>query len=805
MATGVKWFAALTTVLLCLGLGAPQAMAATLSGTISNEKASPIKGIEVRLWNFSKKFKAWVVLNKTKSDVSGKYKFTGIKADTYKLDARLAAGVTGWYGDRWYDVAQPTSKGYISDNADQIPIKATDNLTGYNITLQEVGGLNTQVAQKSGLMAGIQVRCEQKTEFRIHHNDFSKKAPHLGKVYFLGLPPSDYRLMFHGPDGKYETLVVPGPYKVVSKKIVTAKKATLLAMATDPYEPNNSPADKGSELNSDIFHLSTPKPFTSNGALIGPRSSGDVDWYCFAALAADRYIVTADMPLKVEGKIREDPWVDPVVALYSVTPKTNTTTLLKTDDDGGAGKRDAKLDTGVLGADGRYCLAVTTFGDTTWTGKNQMSAGRYRLTIKMGNRRPVLTVKHQGATFKGSAPTVTPQSLTVKEGQKLKFELDFSDVDRDTLTATMSHKDAKANVLTSGAFKTDTGTPIPKGGGSFSNGKGAAVFTWETSETAAKNSPYTLSFDVKDAEFTSRVTFTIKVEAVNHPPSVPKLKAPPYKSTVSTATPTVEVYNSTDVDGDTLTYDFEVYYKAPGGTPAESKSSVVEGTTFSAFTLAKKAPENTWVFWRARANDGNATANYSPWTSYFLFLVNSNNEPPTTPTLLKPQDNEVVLTQQPTLSAQNPTDPENDAITLRFQVASDKGFTIGVIDSPDVAMNITGTSTMWTLTTPLAWDGTYFARVYAKDSHGAQSGYSYVNTFKVRPNPSGPDKGPPPADAGMPDAAPPVQDKGPGAPDTGTGGGEEEGCACTVSNRGATGGVVWLLGLAALLWWRRRR
>ncbi len=809
--------------LVALTLTSSVALGATLTGTISDSKSSPIKGIQVRLWAQSTKYKAWIISKSATTDASGKYKFTGIAKGSYKLDARMPAGSNSSYGDRWYDVTQPLSKGYIAENADVLAIKDTDNLTGYNLTLQATGKLSTTVADKGGLKAGVLIRCEQKTEYRIHHNDVSRASfksgkvtviKHVGMGYLSGLVPNDYRLLLHGPNGNYETKVLVGPYKVSAAKPAKVSKITMSPMGKDPNEPNNGASDKGSAINNDIFHLTQPKPYVSSGALIGPRSSGDVDWYCFDAFATDRYIVTADTPLTVGGKVREHPWVDPVVGLFSVPKKGATPVKIKVDDDGGPGLRDSKLDTGVLGKKGRYCLAVTTYGDTAFTGKTQNSAGRYRLTVKMGNRPPKFTVLHNGTTYNGKIPLVTPSVLTVKEGSKLFFSLDFSDIDKDTLTSTMSLVDANNKPVTGGAFKTDTGITIPATGATFANGKGKATFAWETGENAAKGAPYGLVFDIKDSEYTMRAKFTVKVESVNNSPSVPKLKAPAFKSTVATTTPVLSVYNSSDVDGDTLTYDFEVYYKTPGGaSPNEAKKGVVQGTTATSLPTTKPMPENTWIFWRARANDGQAKSNYSAWTPYFAFLVNTLNEPPTTPVLIKPSDGETVLTRQPTLSAKNPTDSEKDPITLRFQVASDKGFTTGLKESPDVAMNTAGNVTMWTLTTPLAWGSTYYARVYAKDKLGAKSGFSYVHKFIVRTDPT---KQP---DGGLPDTGGPTPDQGTSTYDKGTtptadkGTTEpppedENGCACDAgagSGGGPLGLLVLLIGALVLVRRRSRR
>jgi hypothetical protein len=145
----------------------------------------------------------------------------------------------------------------------------------------------------------------------------------------------------------------------------------MAAMASDPYEPNSSPAS-GTSLPE------SPDNWESSGAVITPRAS-DVDFYCFDALAGDRYFITTTSGLNVGGELRDSPWVDPMLGWFAASP---VALLLSNDDDpSGAGRLNARLDTGVVSADARYCVGVTTYGDPDFNGSGQFSSGRYGLRV----------------------------------------------------------------------------------------------------------------------------------------------------------------------------------------------------------------------------------------------------------------------------------------------------------------------------------------------------------------------------------------------------------------------------------------
>jgi hypothetical protein len=89
----------------------------------------------------------------------------------------------------------------------------------------------------------------------------------------------------------------------------------------------------------------------------------------------------------------------------------------------------------------------------------------------------------------------------------------------------------------------------------------------------------------------------------NAAPTAPTLSSPPEGGTVSTSTPTLTVVNSTDGDGDPLTYAFLVYTDELCTTIAASATGVAEGTTTTGWTV-DTALSNATYYWRSYADDG---------------------------------------------------------------------------------------------------------------------------------------------------------------------------------------------------------
>ncbi|MEW5802680.1 MAG: choice-of-anchor Q domain-containing protein [bacterium] len=103
----------------------------------------------------------------------------------------------------------------------------------------------------------------------------------------------------------------------------------------------------------------------------------------------------------------------------------------------------------------------------------------------------------------------------------------------------------------------------------------------------------------------------ITTVSINRPPLKPALHYPVQMNEITTSTPALQISNSSDPDGDALTYEFEIYPNASLTPPAiTSANGVVEGASITSWTCGINLPKNTWYSWRARAFDG---VNYSEW------------------------------------------------------------------------------------------------------------------------------------------------------------------------------------------------
>ncbi|MFU8805161.1 MAG: hypothetical protein ACNA8W_15205, partial [Bradymonadaceae bacterium] len=289
---------------------AASAMAATVSGTISASNGTGIANMEVRLWEQTPK--GFTIAYTVQTVAGGTYSFTNVAAGGYKLDARMAPGVSGHYGDTWYDVEEPSSNGLFPADADILTINAGDVLTGIDITLPLTGGFDGQILAPGGApLSGVVVRAESLSDHRYGHNDYTKTTPHNGRFSMRGLISSanghQYRLIVYDFQGRYETLIIPGPIGVIDGVANEIGPFTMVAIGTDPNGPNNTAAQ-----GTPIGNL----PYTSTGAIISPRGS-DVDWYCFEADEGARLHARADATLDVGGEVRRHPWIDPIMSFWT--------------------------------------------------------------------------------------------------------------------------------------------------------------------------------------------------------------------------------------------------------------------------------------------------------------------------------------------------------------------------------------------------------------------------------------------------------------------------------------------------------
>lgn len=698
---------ALALLLAGLVVAPPPASAAELSGQVVAASGGALPDIEVRAWR-DDDGKGFDIVATSRTGDDGAWTLGDLAEGVYLLDARMAAGVTGNWADRWYDEAEPFADGYIAAAADRISLAQDDVLAGFTLTLELAGGLDGRVLAGDQPVSGLWARVERASAYDVHHNDRTDEPccsdvdEYGGRFFMRGLPPADdYRVLVYDDTGRFGLNRFDGPYAVRSDANAEVGDLGLVEAAADPNEPNERAADAGAGVPAGPFTPSGAGVWASEGAAIAPRG-GDIDWYCFDVSDDERLLLRVDTDIEPG---RAHPWLDPVLSLRT---GDGTTELAQVDDSDGT--RNPALDTADLELPNRVCVVVTMYGDAAFDGTNHESAGAYTLRVERGNRRPSIRAEVAG----GPAPE-PPGTVLGTEGETLAIVARFADPDGDELSFTATAIDAL------GGETATTDEPIPDGR--------RVALTFD--ETAAARSPFEVTLTVDDGEFAASARVLVAVRAVNQPPGPPVPVSPIDDVQVDTDIPALVVEAAEDPDTDPLTYRFEVHVGEPDETPRESGDVTPDADGRIAFGTTA-LPENARISWRARASDG-LDGGIGPWTAWQSFVVDALAEPPGTPAIVKPTPGETVLSATPAIQAENVDDPDGDDITLEFAVATDDAFTEIVAES-SVPQESTAARTVWAVPEPLERGTNYLVRVRALDDDGLRSPWSTPVAFSVQTN-----------------------------------------------------------------------
>lgn len=673
-----QWLTGAALVMVSLPLSA-----ATLSGSILDPNGAGITGMEVRLWEEGPKGYS---IQSTTASAAGAYEFSNVPAGNYKIDVRMPDGDSRHFGDTWYDVAAPISDGLIAADADVLTVADADALTGLDITMPLTGRLESTVFD-----VNMRVRVESTTDHRYHHTDISKNLRNtkFGGFVMAGLLSNhSYRIIGYDPTGN-RGMAFGGPHQVTAGGINVVGGINLPPFPADPGEPSN---DVASAVQV------TTLPHVQDAILSG---GPDVDWYCTTVQDGDRLMVDVSNQIEIDGVTREHPWFDPILGFFDAT---GTTELGYNDDHGGT--RASHLDTGILSA-GTYCFVVSAFGDPNFGGVGKQSVGPYTFGVSMGNRVPDLSVTQNGA------PVPDAAMIGLDEAETITFDLEYTDPDNDALTVTVTQTNAAGDDVTDGALTLN---------------ENDGTYSWTPSQTAAPDGPYTIEITITDGEFTETVVVVINVNAVNLAPPMPILLSPIDQVRVIIPTPTLVVGNVVDPDEDPLQYEFQLREGSPTGEPDQT-NLLAQGPDTTTEWQVDTLTENAFVFWRARAFDGDVTTGYSPWTTWQSFRVDAVNDPPGVPEILKPTNGETVMVLTPRVSASVPTDPEEEAVSVVIELAADDAFENVLQTSEALEPEPLAASVEWT---PSELElGRYFLRAKAVDERGAESDWSVVTDFEI--------------------------------------------------------------------------
>jgi MYXO-CTERM domain-containing protein len=149
-----------------------------------------------------------------------------------------------------------------------------------------------------------------------------------------------------------------------------------------------------------------------------------------------------------------------------------------------------------------------------------------------------------------------------------------------------------------------------------------------------------------------------------HGPGVPEIFAP--EDGAEAAQPLELVVTDADAPlGQLLTHAMDLATMS-----TLDPDSVIAGTDGlvgsdgrTGWLLEDELEENTWYYWTARASDGYVTGGSMSTGSFFL---NTENDPPGIPGLNSPLDG--VIVEDVTLVVDVPSDPDNDAVSIRFSL-----------------------------------------------------------------------------------------------------------------------------------------
>ncbi|MGM0739721.1 MAG: Ig-like domain-containing protein, partial [Bacteroidota bacterium] len=206
------------------------------------------------------------------------------------------------------------------------------------------------------------------------------------------------------------------------------------------------------------------------------------------------------------------------------------------------------------------------------------------------------------------------------------------------------------------------------------------------------------------------------VNTANDAPSPPTLKNPGQGAWVATITPTLELNASRDLDNDPLGYRFEVYAdEAMDQLLAAGVSGSPE------WVVSVELGDNTWYYWRARAEDEHGAV--SEWMETVSFFTDKNgiDDPPT---IVIQEPSEDLITEFDSILIEwEDSDPETDAdITLYYDTDAfgEDGTLIvaGLKENPD------GEDDFYSWDITAVAEGTYY--IYGTITDGNSSAASYA-------------------------------------------------------------------------------
>ncbi len=354
--------------------------------------------------------------------------------------------------------------------------------------------------------------------------------------------------------------------------------------------------------------------------------------------------------------------------------------------------------------------AKVMLSENVWLSKSkngQTKQWEYWINFFDVNTPGVYNAQFQAPTAVALPPQIQfIPDRTVKEAKQVSFLLEASSPNGKPVTVS-------ASPLPIGATFTAQGV-------NGQTGLNTSVFDWTPAKGQA--GVYSVKYTATDGALSTTATAKITVQS-NQPallPMQPAIDSPLPGSSVTKLKPSLIVkHDPTQADSATRVV-FQLFSDENLSQPVESntvtKGVTVGGTNTSGYTVQATLNDNTWYWWRARAEDATLS---SSWV-YGKFFVNLFNDPPEAFNLISPGPAVDVMTTQPSLVWNNATDKDGDSITYSVYVYSDTALNTVFASALGLLPGDNG-MTPWKVTPALSNNATYYWRVIARDATGADT------------------------------------------------------------------------------------
>jgi hypothetical protein len=222
----------------------------------------------------------------------------------------------------------------------------------------------------------------------------------------------------------------------------------------------------------------------------------------------------------------------------------------------------------------------------------------------------------------------------------------------------------------------------------------------EVTEELEENRTYYWRARATDGESISGwVSASFVVDNYNNAPTTPTVDSPAVGAETDSVSPVLSVINSEDLNGDTISYVFEIDSAANFSSPARQESGLVaEGASLSSWAVASSLADNTRYYWRVKASDGTSE---SRWSAVSEFFVNLSNDAPGVPVVKSPSQGVAVNGDRPELAIYGASDLDGDILKYIYQVSRIDSFSTVEIESGEEGL-------AWTVGMQLEDDVTYY-------------------------------------------------------------------------------------------------